>query len=166
MSMNGYNAPIRAYCNMQVYMRLREKYRKGAQFVLNHLRKPDLLLPFKTWRKATSQFKDMFESMERKDLIKFLNRQKDKMEMQYSKKLEMDEKIDSQLRRYKVLSHQRDKKEKLCAHILIKNAKKIKRNAFESWRKNIDEMKDKECEMLADRGYSKIQLLQDELREL
>ena len=37
----------------------------------------------------------MFENMERKDLIKLLNRQKDKMEMEYSKKLEMDEKIDS-----------------------------------------------------------------------
>ena len=79
MSMNGYNAPIRAYCNMQMYMKLREKYRKGALFILNHIRKPDLLLPFKTWRKATSDFRDMFESMERKDLIKFLNRQKDKM---------------------------------------------------------------------------------------
>jgi len=60
MSMNGYNAPIRGYCNMQVYMRLREKYRKGARFVLNHLRKPDLLLAFKTWKKASSDFRDMF----------------------------------------------------------------------------------------------------------
>ena len=54
MSLNGYNAPIRAYCNMQTYARLREKYRKAAQFTLNHLRKPDLLLSFKTWKKATN----------------------------------------------------------------------------------------------------------------
>ena len=60
-------------------MRLREKYRKGSLFVLNHLRKPDLLLPFKTWRKATADFRKNFESMERKELIKILNRQKDKM---------------------------------------------------------------------------------------
>lgn len=31
--------------------------------------------------------------MERKELIKILNRQKDKMEMEYSNKLSMDEKI-------------------------------------------------------------------------
>jgi hypothetical protein len=29
----------------------------------------------------------MFENMERKDLIKILNRQKDKMEMEYTRKL-------------------------------------------------------------------------------
>ena len=110
MSMNGYSAPIRAYCNMQMYMKLREKYRKGALFIVNHMRKPDLFLPFKTWRKATSEFRDMFDNMERKDLIKILNRQKDKMEMEYSKKVEMDEKIEGELKRYKVLSHQREKK--------------------------------------------------------
>lgn len=31
----------------------------------------------------------MFDNMERKDLIKLLNRQKDKMEMEYSKKIEV-----------------------------------------------------------------------------
>ena len=81
MSLNGYNAPIRAFCNMQTYTRLREKYRKSATFVLNHLRKPDLLLPFKTWRKATHELKDKLDNMEKKDLIKLLNRQKDKLEM-------------------------------------------------------------------------------------
>lgn len=64
------------------------------------------------------------------------------------------------------MSHQRDKKEKLCAHIFIKNAKKVKKNAFESWRSNVDEMRDAECEMLAEKGYSKIQNIEDELRDL
>lgn len=48
--------------------------------------------------------------MERKELIKILNRQKDKMEMEYSNKLSMDEKIEDELHRYKIYSHQRDKK--------------------------------------------------------
>jgi hypothetical protein len=63
MSMNGYSTPIKAYGNMQMYMKLREKYKKGATFVLNHLRKPDLLLSFNTWKKAAADFRDNFESM-------------------------------------------------------------------------------------------------------
>lgn len=57
LSMNGYAAPIRAYTNLQVYMKLRQRYRDKAQFVLNHLRKPDLLLAFRTWRKAATDFR-------------------------------------------------------------------------------------------------------------
>lgn len=62
-------------------MKLREKYRNSAQFVLNHLRRPDTLLAFRTWHKAATKFKEDFQNMERKELIKILNRQKDKMEM-------------------------------------------------------------------------------------
>ena len=79
---------------MQTYARLREKYRKAAQFTLNHLRKPDLLLSFKTWKKATNQLKDKLENMEKKELIRLLNRQKDKLEMEYGKKVDMDEKVE------------------------------------------------------------------------
>lgn len=93
MSINGYAPPIKAYNNIQMYMKLREKYRKSSQFVLNHLRKPDLLLAFKTWQKAAAQFREDFDTMDRKELIKILNRQKDKMEMEYSHKLEVDEMI-------------------------------------------------------------------------
>jgi hypothetical protein len=35
----------------------------------------------------------MFENMERKDLIKILNRQKDKMEMEYTRKLLVEQKV-------------------------------------------------------------------------
>ena len=134
MTINGYSAPVKAYTNMQMYARLRQKYKKSAQFVLNHLRKPDVLLAFRTWQKAAKQFRDDFETMERKDLIKVLNRQKDKMEMEYSHKLEVDELIQRELRRYKVYAHQRERKEKLCAHILVRAANKLKGRAFRSWR--------------------------------
>lgn len=55
----------------------------------NKLRKPDLYYAFKIWNKATKDFNKMFETMERKDLIKILNKQKDKMEMEYSKKINL-----------------------------------------------------------------------------
>lgn len=130
MTINGYGAPIKAYHNLQMYERLREKYRNSALFVLNHLRRPDTLLAFRTWRKASAKFKEDFQNMERKELIKVLNRQKDKMEMQYSNKLSIDEKIDQQLQRYKIFSHQRERKEKLCAYVFMRNAKRVKNYAF------------------------------------
>lgn len=52
MSINGYSAPIKAYHNIQMYMKLRERYRSTALFVLNHLRRPDVFLVFRTWKKA------------------------------------------------------------------------------------------------------------------
>ena len=79
MSVNGYSAPMKAYKNLHIFMKLRERYKKTAQFVLNHLRKPDMLLAFRTWRNGTTKFRDDFQNMERKDLIKILNKQKDKM---------------------------------------------------------------------------------------
>jgi hypothetical protein len=57
MTINGYGAPIKAYHNLQMYMKLREKYRKSANFVLNHLRRPDVLLAFRTWNKAAMSFR-------------------------------------------------------------------------------------------------------------
>lgn len=47
----------------------------------------------------------MFDTMERKGLIKILNKQKDKMEMEYSKKLSLEEKIQDEMRMHKVLSY-------------------------------------------------------------
>jgi len=81
MSINGYEAPVKAYSNLQMFAKLRERYKKTAQFVLNFLRKPDLFLAFKTWRGAATKFREDFQNMERKELIKMLNKQKDKMEM-------------------------------------------------------------------------------------
>lgn len=48
--------------------------------------------------------------MERKGLIKILNRQKDKMEMEYSKKVNLEEKIQDEMRMHKVLSYHEDRK--------------------------------------------------------
>jgi hypothetical protein len=50
-------------------------------FARNNLRKPDLYNAFRTWHKASVEFNRLFDTMERKGLIKILNRQKDKMEM-------------------------------------------------------------------------------------
>lgn len=77
--MNGYSAPIKAYNNLRMYMMVREKYRKHAKTARNNLRKPEIAYAFKIWHKASLDFNKMFETMERKDLIKILNRQKDKM---------------------------------------------------------------------------------------
>ena len=70
------------------------------------------------------------------------------------------------MKRYKALSHQRERREKLCVHIFIKNAKKVKQHAFRSWRNNVDDLKDMEAEYLAERGYSKIHELEEDIRDL
>jgi hypothetical protein len=72
----------------------------------NNLRKPDLYYAFRIWHKASKDFNKMFETMERKDLIKILNRQKDKMEMEYSKKITLEEKILEEMKLHKVLAYQ------------------------------------------------------------
>jgi hypothetical protein len=48
-----------------------------------------LYYAFRTWHKASVEFTRLFDTMERKGLIKILNRQKDKMEMEYSKKVSL-----------------------------------------------------------------------------
>ena len=78
----------------------------------------------------------------------------------------MDEKVEKELRRYKVLAHQREKKEKLCVHILMKNADKLKKNAFDVWKKNVNNMRDEEYEELGRKGYKKMNNLEYELKEL
>jgi hypothetical protein len=79
--MNGYSGPVKAFNNLKMYMLIREKYKKYARITRNNLRKPDLYYAFRIWHKATLDFNKTFETMERKSLMKILNRQKDKMEM-------------------------------------------------------------------------------------
>lgn len=74
--MNGYSAPVKAWNNFKMYMLLREKYRKFSKFIKNNLRKPDLCYAFRVWYKASQDFNKLFDTMERKGLIKILNRQK------------------------------------------------------------------------------------------
>jgi hypothetical protein len=38
--MNGYQAPIKAYNNLQMYMKVRLRYKKAALMVKNRLRNP------------------------------------------------------------------------------------------------------------------------------
>lgn len=79
--------------------------------------------------------------MERKGLIKILNRQKDKMEMEYSKKVSLEEKIQDEMKTHKVLSYHEDRKEKLAACLLLKNIRKIKMYAMLTWRERVKESK-------------------------
>ena len=79
--MNGYAAPVKSYNNLRLYMLLREKYKKYALIMKNKIRKPDLYYGFKIWQNANKKFNEMFQVIERKQLIKILTRQKDKMEM-------------------------------------------------------------------------------------
>ena len=78
--------------------------------IKNRLRKPDYKYAFDIWRRASQQFNKLFDTMDRKDLIRILNRQKDKMEIQYSKKISLDEKIYDEMQTHKVLAHQEDRK--------------------------------------------------------
>jgi len=59
------------------------------------------------------------------------------MEMDYSKKIEVEEKVERELRRYKVLSYQDKRKERICAQILFREARKVKAFAFGTWRKRV-----------------------------
>lgn len=63
MTINGYGSPIKAYNNLQIYMKLRERYRKSALFVVNHIRRPDTFLAFRTWRKIAANFREDFQNM-------------------------------------------------------------------------------------------------------
>ena len=104
--MNGYSTPVKAFNNLKMYMLVREKYKKFAKIVRNNLRRPDLFYAFKIWHKATTDFNKTFEIMERKSLIKILNRQKDKMDMEYTKKTSLEERIRDEMSVHKVLAYQ------------------------------------------------------------
>lgn len=104
--------------------------------------------------------------MERKDLIRILNRQKDKMEMEYSKKVDLEEKIHEEMKFHKVFAYQEDRKEKLCAQVIVKNVRKVKTYALLAWKSRVDEMKDYEMDQLEDQGNSKINGLEEEVNEL
>ena len=106
LAMNGYSAPVKAFNNLKMYMLVREKYKKFAKIVRNNLRRPDLFYAFKIWHKANTDFNKTFEIMERKGLIKILNRQKDKMEMEYTKKTSLEERIRDEMSVHKVLAYQ------------------------------------------------------------
>lgn len=73
--------------------KLRMKCQKCALVVKNRIEKGDMYTAFKIWHNGVVELRKMFDSMERKELIRLLNRQKDKMEMEYSKKVEVEEKV-------------------------------------------------------------------------
>lgn len=64
--------------------------------------------------------------------------------------------MERELRRYKLLSYQDKRKERIFAQILFREARKVKSFAFETWRKRAEELRDHELYDLEDRGNNKL----------
>jgi hypothetical protein len=47
MNINGSWGMVKAYNNILIYMKLREKYKKAALFILNHIKRADKLMVFR-----------------------------------------------------------------------------------------------------------------------
>lgn len=58
--------------------------------------------------------------------------------MQYSKKVDIEDKVERELRRYKLLSYQDKRKERIFAQILFRQARAVKLFAFDTWRKRAE----------------------------
>ena len=166
LSMNGYASAVKGYNNLRMYMMLRQKYKKFGLMVRNNLRKPHLYYAFRTWHKATLEFNRTFETMERKDLIKILNKQKDKMEMEYSKKVTLEEKIGQEMAMHKVLAHQDTRKERLSMLIFIRNYRKVQLFGLLTWKQRVNEMREAELRHLEHENAVKMQQTEEEVNDL
>ena len=58
--MNGYQAPIKVWNNLQMYMKIRQQYKKAALWVKNMQRNNELYSAFKIWQNGTKQLNTMF----------------------------------------------------------------------------------------------------------
>jgi hypothetical protein len=67
---------------------------------------------------------------------------------------------------HKVLSYQEDRKEKLSAHVFLKNMRKVQLFALLTWKKRVSEAKQEEIYQLEDQGVGKINSLEEEVIEL
>lgn len=67
---------------------------------------------------------------------------------------------------HKVLAYQEDRKEKLCAHVFIKNLRKVQLYGLLTWKKRVSQMKEAELENLEDMGSNKINSLEEEVNQL
>ncbi len=86
MFSNGEHSLIKAWNTVHLYSVMRMQVRKAASLTLNYLRNPEIYRSFKRWRRMLSEEKENLENMSRAELIKLLQRQKDKLEVEYSKK--------------------------------------------------------------------------------
>lgn len=67
---------------------------------------------------------------------------------------------------HKVLAYQEDRKEKLCAHVFIKNLRKVQFFGLNTWRTRVSEMKEAELFQLEEQGNAKITSLEEEVNDL
>lgn len=83
------------------------------------------------------------------------------MEMEYSKKLALEDKILEEMKIHKILAHQEDRKEKLCAHVFLKNMRKVQLFGLLAWKQRVGEMKEGELLQLEEEGNAKMGSLEE-----
>lgn len=62
---------------------------------------------------------------------------------------------------HKILAYQEDRKEKLCAHVFIKNMRKVQMFGLLTWKKRVSQMKEAELLQLEEDGNAKITNLEE-----
>lgn len=81
MFANGEGNTIKAWNNIYLYYIMRTKIKASAQLTLNYLRLPQVFKGFRRWRTLVKDEKEMLETMSRDELMKLLQKQKDKLEV-------------------------------------------------------------------------------------
>jgi hypothetical protein len=87
MFANGQQNVIKAWNNIHLYFIIRSKIKHSAHLMLNYLRYPQTNKVFRRWRGLVKDEKEMLDTMPRDELIKVLQRQKEKLEFEYSRKV-------------------------------------------------------------------------------
>jgi|JI6StandDraft_1071083.scaffolds.fasta_scaffold26969_6 hypothetical protein len=81
MFANGEGNTVKAWNNVHLYYIMRTKIKSSAQLTLNYLRQPQQYKAFRKWRTLVKDEKEMLETMSRDELIKLLQKQKEKLEV-------------------------------------------------------------------------------------
>lgn len=58
--MNGYQAPVKAWNNLHVFMRVKKKCQKASVLIKNRINKADMFTSFKMWHNDAKLFRNMF----------------------------------------------------------------------------------------------------------
>ncbi len=63
LSMNGYQAPVKSWNNLEMLTKLRAKCQKSALMVKNRMEKGEMYTAFKIWQNGVLELRKMFDSM-------------------------------------------------------------------------------------------------------
>lgn len=72
--------------------------------------------------------------MSRDELIKVLQKQKSKLEIEYSRKIGNEEVMNREIQKFEQLERLSETHERLCASVLTRFARRKKETAFNRWR--------------------------------